>query len=148
MSDSRQPASLCSIASACRLPDGHAGDHDYLLIREALNEIPERAEGARSSLPCCCQPTPFEVRQPSPCTWPGTDCYENGPGAPICPDCGWVLSRIHDGEWWCERCPWDGTERDLTLRGTIQIREADPEQYRMTDEEWADVTNGAGDEKD
>jgi hypothetical protein len=29
-----------------------------------------------------------------------------------CPACGFVLSSIHGDEWWCERCPWGGTERD------------------------------------
>ncbi len=45
----------------------------------------------------CCQPAPPEVKQPSPCTWPETDCWENGPGyaesgVNTCEKCGtsWV----------------------------------------------------------
>jgi hypothetical protein len=38
-------------------------------------------------------------------------------GGASCPACGFVLSSIHGDEWWCERCLWDGTERDRRTSG-------------------------------
>jgi ribosomal protein S27AE len=37
---------------------------------------------------------------------------ESATSLATCPECGFPLSAIHGDEWWCERCPWSGTESD------------------------------------
>lgn len=45
----------------------------------------------------CCGPAPDDGKPRSGCTWPYTDCYENGP-APLPPPCDKAVPSFHSDD--------------------------------------------------